>query len=261
MIKSMINPDHTIKRIIVSMDTGGVNPAAMESIVVLASRLQAELCGLFVEDTALLQLANLPFTREVTLLTALSRDLSGTSMEKNLSATAVQMQRTLERLAQLANVVCSFRTVRGPRLESVIRESNDFQVLVLMPKKRLTEGMRQVPKVDKDHPLVLFYDGSALAHNAAGIIRSLNTSSTMKQLLVLTTSDAAAEEIHQQFPSSHYHVRYEHIQGYDINELITLVRRQAPGLVILPLQDILLRQGAALGKLLDVLSCPLILVR
>lgn len=257
----MNDKDQNITRIIINVDCGGFSSSIMESAVILAARLQANLCGLFIEDTELLQLANLPFTREITLHTALSRDLSSRSMERHLNAMAAQMRQTMEELARISNVGYSFRTVRGPRMESVIKESEDSQLILMMPNKRLTESRQDIISAARHHPVVLFYDGSLQARRAVRVIKSMNNGYTMKRLLVLTTSQSVEDELLEQFPSSEYQVKCLHVSEYNIADIISLVKAQSPGLVILPLENILLKQGGEVRRLLDVLSCLLILVR
>jgi hypothetical protein len=253
--------DHDIKRIIVSVDAAGISSSTLETAVLLASRLQADLCGLFIEDSELLQLAKLPFTREITLHTALCRDLSSISIERNLNAMATQMRHTLEQLAKISSVVCSFRTVRGPRLESVLKESVEFQLVLMTPAKRLAESRRHVTATINSHPIVLFYDGSLQARRAIRVIKSMSNGANMKHLLVMTTNHSAEVEVLEQLPASQYHLKFQYVTEYDMSKIITLLKMQSPGLVILPLEDILLKQEREVTKLLDVLSCPLILVR
>ncbi len=257
----MNDTNHNIERIIISVDCGGFNISIMETAVILASRLQANLCGLFIEDTELLQLANLPFTREITLNTALSRDLSSRSIERNLNAVAAQMRQVLEEMSELSHVGCSFRTVRGPRLESVIRESEDYQLILMTPKKRLTEDRDRTVSTDRSRPVVLFYDGSLQAHRAVRVIKSMNAEAAMRPLLVLTTSQSKEDEVLEQLPPGKYQVKCLHVDEYNIINIINVVKAHSPGLVILPLENILLKQGGEVRRLLDVLSCLLILVR
>lgn len=253
--------DHDIKRIIVSVDAGGFNLSTLEATVLLASYLQADLCGLFIEDTDLLQLANLPFTREITLHTGMSRDLNSSSIESNLMAMAAHMRQTLEALTKISNVGCTFRTVRGPRLESVIKESEEYQLALMLPKKRLTEYRRDVTVTANNRPIVLFYDDSLQARRALQVIRSLSNDVNVKHLLIMATTQAADIEIAKQLPASQYHLSIQHVSEYNIRDVINLLKSHSPGMVILPLEDILLKQGREVRKLLDVLACPLVLVR
>jgi hypothetical protein len=57
----------TIRKILACFGPSTLATGAIESAVDLAARLDAELETLFVEDTAVLQLTELPFVRELTL--------------------------------------------------------------------------------------------------------------------------------------------------------------------------------------------------
>lgn len=261
MMTSMNDVSRTIKRIIVSVETGGFNSSAMQSAVILASRLQADLCGLFIEAPELLEIARLPFTREITLHTTQSRDLSGAAIERHFIAMANQMRHTIEKMAKISNVACSFRTIRGSHLESMISESDDFQLLLILPKKRLTELTHQETSTSKTQSIVLFYDGSVPVSNIIRVIKSLNDNKAMKKLLVLTARESDIEEILNELPSTHYQINFQQVQGYDIGDIINRVKQQSAGLVILPLGGIVQQQRGVFKKLIDTLSCPLILMR
>ena len=58
-------PVSLVRRILVAVDASHHSIAALEAAVELATRFQAELLGLYVEDINLLRLAQLPFGREV----------------------------------------------------------------------------------------------------------------------------------------------------------------------------------------------------
>ncbi len=259
--QKMADMDTSIKRIIINVDSGSISVSSMESAVVLASRLQANLCGLFIEDTELLQLANLPFTREITLHTAHSRELSSRSIERNLLARAAEVRESLQALAEMSNVGFSFRTVRGPRLESVFKEAEEYQLILMMPTKRLTNLRHHAALADRRHPVVIFYDGSVQSKRAIAVIKSMNNDPSIKHVLALTTSQSAEEEVLQELPEQHFNVRCISIEDFSIEDIIKLARIQTPGLMILPIENSLLKQGPQLRRLLDALSCMLILVR
>ena len=257
----MNDVSHTIEHIIVSVDACGFSSSAMETAISIASRLQADLCGLFVEDSELLELAKLPFTREITLHTRKYRDLSSDSIERNFIVLASQMRHTLEKLAKISDVACSFRTIRGSRLESIIRESEDFQLILMMPTKRLTEHSCHYANISHSRPIVLYYDGSIQARSAVRIIKLLNTDTEMKRLLVLSSFPSVEAEVKEQFPSDGYQVKYQQIESHYIPDLINILKQQPATLVFLPMDDMLFKQHGEFRILQNTLSCPLVLVR
>ena len=52
-------------RLVLTMDPGNLSPAALEAGVRLAASLGRDVVGVYVEDTALVEAAALPFTRMV----------------------------------------------------------------------------------------------------------------------------------------------------------------------------------------------------
>lgn len=90
---------------------------------------------LFVEDLDLLQLAALPFTREVGRTSGISREIWPGAVERSLRAAAQQMERDLRRLAQEHRFACTFETRRG-RFESEVLRKADAVDVVLLPSRR-----------------------------------------------------------------------------------------------------------------------------
>jgi nucleotide-binding universal stress UspA family protein len=103
----------TQRRIVVGLDAGPRGRATLEAAAQVAARMQAELVGLFVEDIDLLHLAGMPFAREVGYPSAVLRPLDVAAMERALSATAQEVQRTLAAIAGRAPLSWSFRIARG----------------------------------------------------------------------------------------------------------------------------------------------------
>ena len=74
----------TTRRILVALDASQHSLAALEAASELAEALKAELVGIFVEDVNLLNLAGLPFVREVGYPSGAARPLDSPSMERAL---------------------------------------------------------------------------------------------------------------------------------------------------------------------------------
>lgn len=257
----MTETDHHIKRMIISLDSCALSSLQIESAVSLASLLQVELCGLYIENTALLALADLPFTREITLHTAEVRDLSSQSVERSLKLMATGIRQRLDELAKIHRVVYTFRTVRGLQPESVIRESVGYQLIMIMPEKRLSREVSVRTVSGHAHSVMLFYDESAQARSALRVARALDDNAIRKSLQVLITSQSAQQEIMAQFASSHYHIEFTYIPDCNLSEIISLAKQRFAGHLILPLEDRQLQQEKEITHLLNSPPCPLIIVR
>lgn len=252
----------SIDRILVSLDFDADGSSFIESLVMLASKLNAELCGLFTEDSDLQQIANLPFSREITFPTAHTRELNSEQIARHLKQHAETLRKMMQDLSQLSNVACSFRTIKGPRIESVLSESYDFQIVAFLPEKYSSLTPRQHARLDElINPTVMFYDGSKQAQKSAYIVKSLADKGDLHELIILALNNDCDAQAKKLFPSDEVKVSCQKIDSYNISDIISLVEMQKAGLVILPLEDELIKQSSELRKMLDVLKCPLLLVR
>lgn len=82
----------------------------------LAEVAQADLFGLFVEETALLDLADLPFSQAVQSGSGISRNLSRAAVQDAFSAQAVAFRKALELRVKHLKLTCDFGTARGDLL-------------------------------------------------------------------------------------------------------------------------------------------------
>jgi hypothetical protein len=101
-----------IERVVVTLDAGSENRAAIETAVRLAARTGMPLHGAFVEDEDLLRLAGLPFARQVTIGRGIER-LTPESVALHLLAQAEQARQELSAAATQYRVEYSFEIVRG----------------------------------------------------------------------------------------------------------------------------------------------------
>ena len=102
-----------MRRIAVTLDACQVSSRTLEEAVQLAARMGAQLEGIFVEDIDLIQLAELPFLREVRLVSRSENAINLTRMEQELRVLARRSERVLGELAARENVSWSFRIWRG----------------------------------------------------------------------------------------------------------------------------------------------------
>ena len=101
-----------IGHILVSLDAASESRPAIETAARLAADAGASLDGLFIEDEELLHLADLPFTRHITLGTG-TEPLSRHQVERHLRSAADRAGRELAAAAERHRVGYTFRVVRG----------------------------------------------------------------------------------------------------------------------------------------------------
>ncbi len=101
-----------IGRVIVPLDAASDSRAAIDTAARLAARAKAPLHGVFVEDEDLLNLASLPFARQITLGGGTER-LTTAQLELHLKSAAERARKELAAAAKRHGVKYTFEVVRG----------------------------------------------------------------------------------------------------------------------------------------------------
>jgi len=120
-----------VRRMVAAFGAGTMSAGALERAVELAERLGAELEMLFVEDLALLQWAELPFMRQISLLGLSAPPLSRQDLELQFRALAVEAQRRLSSAAAPRRLRWSFRIARGQVAGELVAAAAHTDLLVL----------------------------------------------------------------------------------------------------------------------------------
>jgi nucleotide-binding universal stress UspA family protein len=110
---SQIPAEWVLRRILVALDASPGSLAALSAAVELARQAEAELEGVFVEDTSLLSMAGAPLAREIGYHSGEETALDPARMERKLRMQSQLARKALEDAAGPAQVRWSFRTLRG----------------------------------------------------------------------------------------------------------------------------------------------------
>ena len=116
-----------IKSVIVPLDDTSETRTAIDTAAHLAARWRVPLHGVFIEDEELIDLAGLPFARQVTLGAGLE-PLTKDNVENHFRASAERARRELAAAADRHDVKWSFETVRGPLAPDTLGGAHDFVV-------------------------------------------------------------------------------------------------------------------------------------
>lgn len=116
----MTAPDSgAFRRVLIVLEASRGDGRALERAARLAARRRAALLGLLVEDSELLRIAELPFTREVGAYSARERPLEPAGLRNRLAGHLDTVRRQLRRIARTQALEWSLE-VTGSRLRSAM---------------------------------------------------------------------------------------------------------------------------------------------
>ncbi len=120
-----------IRRIAVALDASPHSLQGLAMAAGIAAALNAELEGVFVEDTELLRLAGLPFLREFRIATLGENLLDSERLQRELRAAARGVRERLERSAGELGLAWSFRVWRGDLEAEILGAALDAELFTL----------------------------------------------------------------------------------------------------------------------------------
>jgi precorrin-6B methylase 2 len=174
-----------VTRIVLAIDAADRTVHVVREAVELASRFDAELEGLFVEDDALLRLAGHEFARRYDRFGA-GREFGPREIEHEWRVIAGEVRRALEQEAQKRSVRSRFEVMRGGA-EAALRERLARGELVFV-------AWGGWPTTARQAPVRVFYDGGASSRRALEI--AVRMAGPQGQILVwLVPEDHRATEL------------------------------------------------------------------
>lgn len=266
-----------IRRILVALDASGHSLAALRSAAELASRVEAELLGLFVEDANLLQLAALPFAREVGGVAGAARPLDAQVMERSLKAQAERSRLALAEAAAPHRLRWSFRVVRGDVAAEVVAASFEADLVSIGKMGRQPGGGRLGPvarsvaaasprpvllardSLSARHGIGVVFDEAPSAEKALWAALRLARDGGGLEVLILASDGASGQKLEDQaarlLGSRGMAVRYRWLDSGDTAQLPHHMRAAGDALLVAAADSPLA------PALLDGLDGPLLLVR
>lgn len=181
-------------RIVVAVDASPHGLAALEEAVRLASRMQAELCVVFVEDEDLLHLAGLPFAREISALSE-GRRLDPLSMSRALRVEAERVRRALEEAARRVEVNWSFQVARGRLVRELLAAALEADLLLTAVQRRAARAALKRAKgaaSASQRPILALYDGTASGRRVLDHAAQLVSESGRPVYVLLAGKDSAS---------------------------------------------------------------------
>ena len=131
-----------IRRIMLALDAMHCEAALIEAAVLIASKLEAELDALFVEDSDVYAVADLPITHEISLGSARERAITGPHVEQALRCLSREAQQRFSAVTRRSRVKGEFRVTRARRGEALSDASARVELLLLQPRERTIVRVR-----------------------------------------------------------------------------------------------------------------------
>ena len=268
------------RRILVALEAGESAPALLEAAANLAAGLHAELVGLFVEDSELLDAADLPVTRSIPSHAQAQMPLDARLMRRALRIWETKAGDALASAAERWRVKWSFRVVRGTMEEQILAEARSDDLLALgtpgkaVRRARLAAASRAVAERapcsvlliqaagGANRPVAVIYDGSE---------RALVTGERLariygRPLVVLAVGDseaATAGLVRQAVLWCDRHRGGARVRGHTLDsaaEICEALKSQYPSMLVLdPLGELVRR--FELESLLDEITCSVLILR
>ena len=274
----------TLKRILVPLDASEHSMAALDTAAELAAAQGAELEGLFVEDTNLLQLCEFPFVREVSFWGSTLRYVDRAETERQLRIRAQRLKRILGDVAKRHEVPWKFRVTRGgvPTEVLAAAENADLTILggsgwslsrprmagstvrtVVSQGRGLTlimqKGMSFKP------PVQVLFTGSELSEKALSVALSLSRKKGLSLLLLIAPDKKEMQEEMRRkakdiCATQSVQAAIKVLQAPELKKIASAVRAYGPGPLFIPCEEPHLK-GESLQELIASLNNPVFLIR
>jgi nucleotide-binding universal stress UspA family protein len=273
-----------IRRILVALDASPSSLSALHSAVELAAGLEAELIGLYVEDTNLLRLAQLPFAREVSAFSATLRRLEALELERQLKTQAERMRQILSRLCAEQGVSWQFQVSRGAVGAEILAAAVNADLMVIGKIGRSFPGTRRTGSITRlivsqrpgmtlilqtgtllSYPVILLYDGSEQAKKALNAVGHLAKAhdGRLTVLIVADSKDQARRlemDVIQQLQEYELGADFRLLVRYTLEQIARQIRREGSGPVVIPCEPDV-DDKEPLSSLIDEVTNPVLLVR
>lgn len=274
--------DFAVHRVVVALESACENLAALERAAEFAQRAKVTLHAMFIEDVGLLELAALPFTRQVSLSSGLSVPLEAGDVETEFRALASRARRCLEDLAGRLNVTCSFEIVRGDR-SSALSAAGGSDLLVVETTTRAFGRHLRIPTDwlataatcgraclllgparDARKNVLVVYDGSPAGDRAVAAAQALggvdHARLTVARLPDARLAGAPSEsDLRARFGATPPRIAFRRMAHLDAAELRQAIDEAECGLVVAP-APLIATHRAELDAFLAAPACALLLV-
>jgi nucleotide-binding universal stress UspA family protein len=276
-----IDDENSIKRILVALDASPSSLVIIEAAVELASRFQAELIGIYVEDINLLRLSEMPFAREIGHYSASLRSFNNPEVKRQLRAHKRWVHQALARKAGQANIHWSLRVARGIISAELLAAALDAD-LVILGKAGWSRGrkvgstaqviIRDIPQqllllqpgLLPCMPILVVYESIINGQKALESAHLLYTKGSGFGVIILADTLEMAEFMHsialRWLKDHEISAQIFILTSKDVPSLARIVFNHGSGTLVIPAESEKLSASFML-ELLNQTACAVLLVR
>ncbi len=240
------------RSITLTIDADSYTPATVDIAVAMAASLNARLQGLFIEDTDLLRMADLPCSTEITFPFARQRALNKSSLQRSLRALGAQARDYLAKTAERSRVQWSFSTISGKCSEAGLADTDESELLIIgLASSYHAPAILQPPH---SRHILLIDDHSPALLAALKVVLKQTATTAMEIVLIGGKRAEPAENIEETLRDNP-NILITRLESNDVGQIINLVAMSPDYVIISRYQPLSLIQ-----KIVHKSVCPVILV-
>ncbi|MCP5416267.1 MAG: universal stress protein [Chromatiaceae bacterium] len=240
---------------------------ALQLLTQLAWKKSVQALGIFIEDSTLLTLAQMPFSRELCRVTFTERPLEKADIERQLRIQARGAQLAFENAATEAGIVHSFRTMRGAMAALLQQAAQEMDLMILGPARRQRQfsepiSLSAIARLSR-LPVMALFDGSESSLRALDAAKQLAETGNRRLTVLISADNGEASLVRQQQAAEalgDYAASYRFAVNCDIETLLQTGHNEKAGTLVLGVSEALL-QPQFLEELSHRLEIPALLVR
>ncbi len=280
---SEANQPIRVERILVSLDNSRHSLAALQAAVELAQHYGAELKAVFVEDTTLLRLAEMPFCQEVGEYTAIVREISSDGLSQGMVVQSRWVLRSFRNIINQTDLRAEMTVLRGAINDTIAAESQSCDLIIIgktgtnpLGKPRLGSTAQAMVKhhskplllVEENnrlgYPMIVYYENSHLGNICLETARALHHPE--ETIIVLLSEDepeafsANSSYLNHWAEENEVSITIQAIKPHATTRFLHIIKGLKTGLLILP-HDLETPNLAPLLGRLEQVSLPVLLIR
>ena len=271
-----------VKRILVALDSSSHSFSALKAAVEMAHHYKASLKGVFIHDSKLINLANMPFLREVGEYTAITREISSDGITRGMVVQSRWITQTFHKFTNQTGLHGEFEILHGNIYQIIDQEAENCDLLVIgksgtnpIGKPRLGSTARLVIKQGKKplllveendllgHPIFVLFDDSLVGWISLETGRNLlNTGENLNILLNEDSADeyrSAQKKIRSWAVEKQINIAFQPYKTDSFDRFLDKIYQLKIGLFIMPqlIEDI---KQSLIDKCLKRISLPILLI-